>query len=694
MRRLRRPAVALGIGLVLGSSLLLPGAGFLQRLGIDVLLWLDRPLGWTSRPLPHRLPVAVVAIREETYRTPPLWNRPKVAWTPELGAILNALNDGEAAVIGLDEIFPTTLDRRDLIEKYDRPLKQALARIGPTGRIVLGFAQSGDVPVRPEPGQVIAVGGDQNLSPVNLHYDPDNVARTYPSVMRRLDAGDDVPTLAAELVARAGHAVPQGTSVIDFTIGPRDVPIYDFADLAACAKAGQLDFFRREFADRIVIIGPLLDVEDRHLTARRMLAEASDHDPAARCARPEAPLTSTLSRSNMPGTLVHAIAALTFALGRAPQMLPPPAAAAVVGVASTALGALLFLLAPVWGLLALLGAAAVAVVASLLALGGGVVPPLLPLLLAFALAYTAIYVYRFVVEDRARRRVTHAFRHYLAPALVERLAEDPDGLTLVGETRPITIAFYDIAGFTDLSERLEDEPERLVEVVNGLLARVADAVERHGGYVDKFIGDSVMAVWGAPLPDPHGAEHAVAAGMDAFAALGRYNRTAMQDQGLPPLGLRAGINSGPAVVGNVGSPTRLNYTVLGDAVNLASRLEGANKLYGSSLMIGEATYRALPRRWLMRRLDYLAVKGKLRPVRVYEPIVPLVDATVEQVQAVRRFHAALALYYRRRFAEAADRFAALAATDPAAALYRDRATAYAQAPPPADWDRSFSLTTK
>jgi adenylate cyclase len=322
------------------------------------------------------------------------------------------------------------------------------------------------------------------------------------------------------------------------------------------------------------------------------------------------------------------------------------------------------------------------------------VPPLVPLLLAFALTYTAIYVYRFVVEDRARRRVTYAFRHYLAPSLVERLAENPDALTLAGETRPITIAFYDIAGFTDLSERLEDEPERLVEVINGLLARVADAVERHGGYVDKFIGDSVMAVWGAPLPDPHGAEHAVAAGMDAFAALGRYNRTAMQDQGLPPLGLRAGINSGPAVVGNVGSPTRLNYTVLGDAVNLASRLEGANKLYGSQLMIGEATYRVLPRRWLVRRLDYLAVKGKLRPVRVYEPIVPLVDATVEQEQAVRQFHAALALYYRRRFAEAAERFAALADTDPAAALYRDRATAYAQAPPPADWDRSFSLTTK
>ncbi|WP_225767224.1 adenylate/guanylate cyclase domain-containing protein [Inquilinus sp. Marseille-Q2685] len=692
MRRLRRLGVALGIGMALGSGLLLPGADLLQRQGIDLLLWLDRPLGWTRRPLPDRPPVAVVAIREETYRTPPLQNRPKVAWTPELGFVLAGLAEGGARVIGLDEIYPTTLDRPELKPNHDRPLLRALAALGPERKIVLGFAQSGDLALRPDQGQVIAAG-EANLRPLSLLRDRDDVVRLYPARLP-LREGGDIPTFAAELASRAGHAVPDGETLVDFTIGPRDVPIYEFADLAACAKAGRLDFFRGQFADRIVVIGPVLDVEDRHTTPRRGLEEAADHEPAARCTAAPAQPVSMLGRRTTPGAQIHAIAALTFALGRAPQMLPPPIAAAVVGAASAALGSVLFLLAPVWGLLAALAAAAAAVLVSLPALGGGIVPPLLPLLLAFALTYTAVYVYRFVVEDRTRRRVVHAFRHYLAPALVERLAENPDALTLAGETRPITIAFYDIAGFTDLSERLEQEPERLVAAVNGLLARVADAVERHGGYVDKFIGDSVMAVWGAPLPDPRAAEHAVAAGMDAFVALGRYNRVVMHDEGLPPLGLRAGINSGLAVVGNVGSPTRLNYTVLGDAVNLASRLEGANKLYGSRLMIGEATYRALPRRWLVRRLDYLAVKGKQRPVRVYEPIAPLADATAEQVQAVRRVHAALALYYRRRFAEAAERFAELAGTDPAAALYRDRAQAYARTPPPAGWDRSHSLTTK
>lgn len=694
MRRLRRLAVALGIGLVLGSGLLLPGAAFPQRLGIDALLWLDQPLGWTRRPLPEHLPVAVVAIREETYRTPPLQNRPKVSWTPELGFVLAGLAQGGAAVIGLDEVYPTTLDRPGLIPNFDRPLLQALAALGPAGKAVLGYAQSGDLPVRPEQGQVIAVGGDANLRPLNLVRDRDEVVRLYPTRLPLQDGAGDTPSFAAELVSRAGGAVPQGEPLIDFTIGPRDVPIYEFADLAACARAGRVDFFRREFAGRIVIIGGILDVEDRHTTPRRVLEEVADHEPAARCRpAPGLPL-STTGRRTTPGTQIHAIAALTLALGRAPQLLPPAAAAATVGAAATALGAVLFLLAPLWGLLALLGATAIAIAGSLQALGSGLVLPLMPLLLAFALTYTAIYVYRFTVEDRTRRRVVHAFRHYLAPALVERLAENPDALTLVGESRPVTIAFYDIAGFTSLSERLEREPERLVSVVNGLLAKVADAIERHGGYVDKFIGDSVMAVWGAPLPDPYAAEHAVAAGLDAFAALDAYNRFLVDEQGLPPLGLRGGINSGWAVVGNVGSPTRLNYTVLGDAVNLAARLEGANKAYGTRLMVGERTYRQLPRRYLMRRLDHLMVKGKARPVRVYEALGTAGDLPPEAAQGVRRFHAALVLYYRRRFAEAAGQFAALAEADPVAALYRDRAEAYAAAPPPADWDRSYSMTTK
>ncbi|MDR6287976.1 class 3 adenylate cyclase [Inquilinus ginsengisoli] len=690
--------VALGIGTVLGSSMLLPNADFLQRLGIDPLLWIDQPLGLTHRPLPAHPPVAVVAVREETYRTAPLKDRPKVAWTPQFGDVLAGLAAGGVAVIGMDEIFPTTLDHPDLVPRYDRRLRQVLGAIGPAGKVVLGYAPYGDQIVGPDQGLVIALGGeggegDKNLSPINLVTDPDNVVRTYPDT-QPLTQGGTVRSFAAELATRAGYAVPAGDSVIDFTIAPRELPIYEFADIAACAKSQQIDFFRREFAGRIVIVGLILDTEDRHITARRLLAERSDHEPAARCGPALSPGVGAGGRTTMAGTLVHAIAATTFALGRAPLMLHPAAAAVLVGMLSTVLGALLFLLAPGRGLLALLAAVLVAVLASLHALGSGIVPPLVPILLAWALTFTAIYVYRFVVEDRTRRRVVNAFRHYLAPSLVDRLAENPDGLTLVGETRPVTIAFYDIVGFTSLGERLEKEPERLVAVVNGLLARVADSVERHGGYVDKFIGDSVMAIWGAPLPDPYAAEHAVAAGLDAFAALDAYNDSFMREQGLPPLGLRAGINSGDAVVGNVGSPTRLNYTVLGDAVNLASRLEGANKLYGSQLMIGEATYRQLPRRYLMRRLDHLVVKGKARPVKVYEAIGLAGDVAPERADGVRRFHAALALYYRRRFAEAADLFAALADKDPAAALYRDRAAGYAETPPPADWDRSYILTTK
>ena len=155
-----------------------------------------------------------------------------------------------------------------------------------------------------------------------------------------------------------------------------------------------------------------------------------------------------------------------------------------------------------------------------------------------------------------------------------------------------------------------------------------------------------------------------------------------------------GIALGYANVGMIGFEGRRDYTALGPVVNLAARLEGANKAYGTRLMVGELTYRQLPRRYLMRRLDHLVVKGKARPVRVYEALGTAGDLPPGAAEGVRRFHAALALYYRRRFAEAAERFAALAEADPVAALYRDRAEAYAAAPPPADWDRSHSLMTK
>jgi adenylate cyclase len=181
------------------------------------------------------------------------------------------------------------------------------------------------------------------------------------------------------------------------------------------------------------------------------------------------------------------------------------------------------------------------------------------------------------------------------------------------------VFFSDLVGYTSISEALKERPEQLVELVNGYFSVMVSIIERHGGYVDKFIGDAVMAVWGAPLPEAEQEKKAVSAALACVEALQRFNAdVVVGTHKLPPIGARIGINTGEAIVGNMGSPERLNYTVTGDTVNLASRLEGANKTYGTSIMIGPGTAEAVRDGFVLRPLDLLAVKGKKIPVQVYD----------------------------------------------------------------------------
>jgi len=325
----------------------------------------------------------------------------------------------------------------------------------------------------------------------------------------------------------------------------------------------------------------------------------------------------------------------------------------------------------------------------------GIVAPVIALAAAAAITFTAVYAYRFLVEDRAKRWILHAFNHFLAPELVKRLAADPSVLQLGGTTRQVTVFFSDIAGFTTLSEQMSATPEKLVEILNKYLTVATAKVEANGGYVDKFIGDAVMAVWGAPLEDPQAEAHAVAAALDCQAALEVFNREVIQAvYGMPPIGTRIGINSGKALVGNMGSATRLNYTVAGDIVNLAARLEGANKAYGSRIMIGEATAAALGDAYVLRLLDLLVVKGKMKPVKVFEVVGRAGEVSNEVMNRLGSYAAALDLYFARRFEEAEAAFAALAETDPPSAIYRGRCAEFRKTPPADDWDGRYEMKTK
>jgi len=350
---------------------------------------------------------------------------------------------------------------------------------------------------------------------------------------------------------------------------------------------------------------------------------------------------------------------------------------------------------PLGGAVAALAAAALWTIGSMLAFAGGLILPVVTSIGATVITFTATYAYRFVIEDRSKRWIQHAFNHYLAPALVDRLSHEPSALRLGGTRRRVTILFSDIAGFTALSERLGDNPEQLVEIMNRYLTVATAAIEKRNGYIDKFIGDSVMAIWGAPLEDARGCCDALDAALDCQQALDAFNRDVVVGHyGLPPIGTRIGINTGDAIVGNMGSETRLNYTVVGDAVNLAARLEGANKIYGSRILISEATARAAGRGFVLRRLDRVAVKGKRQAVKVFELVARKGEVSAPQEQVVRAFHAALGCFYRRDFAAAEQKFAVLAETDEAAALYRRRCAQLIAKPPGLGWSPTYALETK
>ena len=299
------------------------------------------------------------------------------------------------------------------------------------------------------------------------------------------------------------------------------------------------------------------------------------------------------------------------------------------------------------------------------------------------------------LERRGRRFVQEALGRYTSDALVDWLVAHPEHLSLDwGEQREITVYFSDIAGFTSFSEVLE--PKRLVALLNDYLTSMTDIVLDHGGTIDKYIGDAVMAFWGAPRPDAEHARHAVRCAIAMRRRCEELRPRWQQEYGTTVIA-RAGLSSGQAVVGNMGSRHKYNYTVMGDMVNLASRLEGANKPYGTVLMISETTYALVKDEVDVRELDFLAVKGKEKPVTVYEVLGEkgATDPTV--AEAMRRYHEGLALYRAQKFDEAIAAFAGALTVRPddsPSRMYVDRCKVFVKEPPGAGWDGVWHMKEK
>jgi len=310
-------------------------------------------------------------------------------------------------------------------------------------------------------------------------------------------------------------------------------------------------------------------------------------------------------------------------------------------------------------------------------------------ILASLLSFVGTYLLRFIMEQKKRKFIEGAFGHYVNKTVVKNIQANPDLLKLGGAKRSLTVFFSDIEGFTSISEQFK--PEELVKFLNEYLGKMTDIIISQQGTLDKYEGDAIMAFWNAPLADHDHALHACLAALENQKKLGEL-RDKWSKTGLPEMHVRIGINTGEAVVGNMGSKNRFDYTAMGDNVNLASRLEGLNKQYGSSILMAENTYQEVKDHVICREIDTVRVKGKKEPVHIYELITKKEEFDEAQKEKIDSFESALKLYREGQFKMAHLKFQSLSG-DPVALVMSKRCEKLLKSPPK-QWDGIWTFQVK
>jgi len=712
---IRRDAIAIiAIALACGLAFAVPPFSLVHGWSIDLLTALRWQI-FGPRHDPGTQPVAVIAIDEETYDTPPFKDSPTVTWTTEIGRVLTAVLDGGARVTGFDIVFSTSIEQSEIpfgdetlgarMRGFDRPFLRSLAAGAAAGKVVLGESLRTDHPIGPSAGQRIAVGHQKNVRPLNIYSDPDDVVRRMPLTF--LQSGKQVTSMALELASRAqkaepvfapdgsvtlaGYRIPSAvanTMTVNFQGGANDIQTFSLADLRACVEKKDEEFFRRQFANRIVIFGTSLDAEDRKQTSKRF-ATGLNQAGAPRCALP--PVPDARFGRTIAGVYIHAAAVNNLMardalveLGGLPTTLIAIGFAALVAFAA-------WMLPPAAAAIVYVGLVAIVTLCAAIAFTRALALPLSEPFLAGLASLAMMITYRLVVADKGQRLLRRSFALYLAPEVIDRMLTSNKLPMLGGETRHVTVFFSDLAGFSTIAERMT--PTELVAFMNEYLSAMTDIIEANGGYVDKYIGDSIVAVFGAPVDDPHHAHNAVLAALGCRARLDELNRSSSTFRGLNVFH-RMGLNSGEALVGNIGSTRRFNYSVMSDAVNVASRLEGANKFYGTTIIASETTVALTGAAFAWRELDATKVKGRATPLKLYELLATAGRETPQQQQAATAYAEGLAHWRAREFAAACACFERVAEFDKPSTLFLRRAGELANQPPGADWEPVSALESK
>jgi adenylate cyclase len=402
-------------------------------------------------------------------------------------------------------------------------------------------------------------------------------------------------------------------------------------------------------------------------------------------------IAQNFKRSTIAGVYIHATAInnligrdAVVELARLPIGLIAVLAAGLAAIAAR-------MLQPVYAMVLVLAMAVIYAACATVTFHHTLALPLSEPFIAGASALAIMGGYRFIVSDKDRRLLQKSFALYLAPHVINRMLTSSKLPELGGETRHVTIFFSDLESFSQIAENLS--PDALMALMNEYLSEMTDIIEAHGGYVDKYIGDSIVAIFGAPAEDRDHAANAARAALDCCKRLDELNWDSAAFQGRQ-LTQRIGINSGDALVGNFGSRRRFNYSVMSDAVNLASRLEGANKFYGTTIIASEATAGLAGDGFIWRELDTVRVKGRMQALKIFELLARAETGSSLPDAVLTDYAEGLAHWRAGAIKLAAQCFSRAAAADPPSENFLARAKETLDQPPAGEWDPVRALQEK
>jgi class 3 adenylate cyclase len=606
--RVRFAAIVAVLALVIGFA---TERYIAYGLSFDALLTL-RHMVFGDR---HRAPdtqVVVVNIDEATFAAPGFKETPWALWAPQFATVLDGLDRAGAKVIGVDIIFSTTVET--VMRGHDRPFFEVLHRLAAAERVVLAQTDAGNRFLGPHRVLQPIVGYQKNIRSVNVPIGFDGVVRYMPLWQAGAGDGPEVPAFALTLAQRAGFDLARLPVNLRF-VAPNYAdavvaPVYAFQDVHQCAGEGAIEALKAAFAGKIVLLGAAIDVEDRKATSGRAFVEGGNRQalPCATGAQP----SEQSSRRTIPGVFLLAQAVNDLLRGELARFWPGWAAVLAFAVLSVTGSAIAIFVRAQTASLLLAGTLLLWVAGTTVASSLDSFAPLLGGVASATAAFLIGLGLRTFVIDRERRRMALALSRYLDVHLAQQLIASDNPPELGGETREVTIWFSDIAGFSTLAEQMD--AKELVTELNAHFAMIGQAIEAEGGIIDKYVGDSVVAIFGALVPLPN---HATSAMRAALAVQELLRKEAGKTGAFR---IRIGLNTGSCVVGNVGSINRINYTAIGDSVNVAARLEAANKELGTTILASDSTVRAAGKGFLARPLGAIHVKGRVEPVTVHEVI--------------------------------------------------------------------------